>query len=351
MKPACPPRTSSRVGLREIAERAGVSLMTVSLSLRNSPKISLAMRQRIAALADTMGYRPDPQISLLMRHLRRTRAHAIQSFVGLVHLGIEELPREGDRATAFRAAVVKRADALGFGVAEFHAGVAGASLPAILKVVRARGISGLILTARGAVSLDPALDWSRLSVVAASDEVVWPRFHQVSPNHSANALHLLDALRARGYRKVGLVGPREGGVPAAQHFLHPLAWHSEPPVRLVVPAQFSESAYARLLKPWLKKHRPDVIITELPGPVSRLLAHALHHRVPDDLGVVGVGLASADGIAHQEQRPDLIGENAMDLVADMILENEQGIPTHRRTILIDGGFRAGQSLRPLAAVA
>jgi LacI family transcriptional regulator len=351
MKPACYHEPSSRVGLRDIAERAGVSLMTVSLSLRNSPKISLAMRQRIAALAESMGYRPDPQISLLMRHLRQTRTRAIQSFVGLVHLGPVGLPHEGDSATAFREAVVRRAKALGFGVAEFHADDTGSNLPTILKIVRARGIDGLILTAHGAVSLDPALDWSGLSVVAATDEVMWPRFHQVSPNHSANAVHLRDALRARGYRRIGVVRPRDGGVPAAHHLVHPLTWHGEPPVQLEVPAQFSETGFARVLKPWLKKHRPDVLVTELPGPVSRLLAHVLHHRVPGDIGVVGLGLANAEGIAHQEQRPDLIGQNAMDLVGNMILENEHGIPTHRRTILIDGGFRDGESLRPMAAVA
>ena len=71
-----------RVGLRDIASAAGVCLMTVSLSLRGSPKISAATRDRIQHLADEMGYRPDPEISRLMRHLRSSRTS--QGKVGLV---------------------------------------------------------------------------------------------------------------------------------------------------------------------------------------------------------------------------------------------------------------------------
>ncbi|MEO6003373.1 MAG: BsuBI/PstI family type II restriction endonuclease [Opitutus sp.] len=67
------PSVPRRVGLREIASAAGVCLMTVSLSLRGSSKISVDTRNRIQRLAINMGYRPDPEISRLMRHLRSSQ--------------------------------------------------------------------------------------------------------------------------------------------------------------------------------------------------------------------------------------------------------------------------------------
>ncbi|MCS7090978.1 MAG: LacI family transcriptional regulator [Limisphaera sp.] len=47
------------VRLKDIAERAGVSVMTVSKALRNQPDVAEATRQRIHALAREMGYVPD----------------------------------------------------------------------------------------------------------------------------------------------------------------------------------------------------------------------------------------------------------------------------------------------------
>src|ERR1043166_2643110 len=47
------------VRLKDIAERAGVSVMTVSKVLRDAPDISAATKTRIRALARQMGYVPD----------------------------------------------------------------------------------------------------------------------------------------------------------------------------------------------------------------------------------------------------------------------------------------------------
>jgi LacI family transcriptional regulator len=49
----------SMVRLKEVAERAGVSIMTVSKVLRDAPDISAATKSRIRALAQQMGYVPN----------------------------------------------------------------------------------------------------------------------------------------------------------------------------------------------------------------------------------------------------------------------------------------------------
>jgi DNA-binding LacI/PurR family transcriptional regulator len=54
-----PPDTNAkpkgRVSLRDIAAAAGVCLMTVSLSLRDNPKISPTTRERVQKLARELG--------------------------------------------------------------------------------------------------------------------------------------------------------------------------------------------------------------------------------------------------------------------------------------------------------
>jgi len=56
---------------KDIAERAHVSQMTMSLALRDSPVISELTRRRIRAIAEELDYRPDPLVSALMRQRRK----------------------------------------------------------------------------------------------------------------------------------------------------------------------------------------------------------------------------------------------------------------------------------------
>lgn len=59
----------ARVRLKDIAQRAGVSVMTVSKVLRNEPDVSAVTKLRVRALAQEMGYVPD-----LMAQSLRTRS-------------------------------------------------------------------------------------------------------------------------------------------------------------------------------------------------------------------------------------------------------------------------------------
>ena len=47
------------VRLKDIAQKIGVSVMTVSKALRDEPDVSAATRARIKHLAQQMGYVPD----------------------------------------------------------------------------------------------------------------------------------------------------------------------------------------------------------------------------------------------------------------------------------------------------
>src|SRR3954467_7024054 len=57
-----------RVTLAVIAKKAGVHVTTVSLALRNHPRLPETTRQRIHALATQMGYRPDPMLRALVSY-------------------------------------------------------------------------------------------------------------------------------------------------------------------------------------------------------------------------------------------------------------------------------------------
>src|SRR5437763_1467974 len=70
--------------LRDIAAKAGVSVMTVSRALRNHPHLASETRARILQLAERLGYRPNPMVSALMRYRgagRRTPSALALGFI------------------------------------------------------------------------------------------------------------------------------------------------------------------------------------------------------------------------------------------------------------------------------
>jgi len=86
------------IRLKDIAERAGVSVMTVSKVLRDAPDISAATKVRIKALAQQMGYMPDSTAQALRTRTSRFLGVVIPSITNPIFartlLAIEEQAHE-----------------------------------------------------------------------------------------------------------------------------------------------------------------------------------------------------------------------------------------------------------------
>ena len=57
-----------RTTMADIARKAGVHVTTVSLALRNHPRLPASTRERIQALAKELGYVPDPFLRALVTY-------------------------------------------------------------------------------------------------------------------------------------------------------------------------------------------------------------------------------------------------------------------------------------------
>lgn len=69
---------TKRASMREVAERAGVAMSSVSRVLSDHPDVSPAMRDRVLAAVDALGYEPD----LLAQSLRRRETLTIGFAIG-----------------------------------------------------------------------------------------------------------------------------------------------------------------------------------------------------------------------------------------------------------------------------
>src|SRR5450756_494482 len=66
---------AGRVSMHDVAKAVGVSVSAVSLAIKNSRRVSEAMRQKIQDKMQEMGYQPDPMLAALC-HYRRSKASA-----------------------------------------------------------------------------------------------------------------------------------------------------------------------------------------------------------------------------------------------------------------------------------
>ncbi|MEX1043097.1 MAG: LacI family DNA-binding transcriptional regulator, partial [Acidimicrobiia bacterium] len=83
----------ARVTIEKVAERAGVSVATVSRALRGLPNVSPKTRERVVSVAAMLNYRPDPNAARLAAGRTRTIAVGVVAipiwYTGQVISGIE----------------------------------------------------------------------------------------------------------------------------------------------------------------------------------------------------------------------------------------------------------------------
>jgi LacI family transcriptional regulator len=90
----------SKIGLRELARELGVSISTVSKSLRHSHEISADTREKVLRKARELGYHPNPYAGFLRHHKSKTIAIIVPELTNNFFIqaisGAESVARERD---------------------------------------------------------------------------------------------------------------------------------------------------------------------------------------------------------------------------------------------------------------
>ena len=320
--------------------------MTVSLALRNSPEVSAATRRRLHRLAARRGYRPDPTLAKLMHHLRVQRpARFKASLCALKQAWTRERAREWDYVSRLEAGLADRAEALGFGLTvldldEF------AGPGQLQRVLASRGIEGLVLLPlRSPCDLTDRLDWREFAIVTTTPSVSAPRFHGVMPHHFANMLEACGQLRLSGFRRIGLALTQEWEQRVHHRWSGGLAWHNlfggTSPVAPFIDPHAGPNVTPVAFLAWIRRERPDVVLCETfdRAAFSALLAALPARRRPV---VATLNWPNPPAVAGIDQRPERIGEVAVEVVAGMLLRGEKGVPALANTTMVDGVWKTGE---------
>lgn len=333
-----------------IARRLNISKVTVSNAIRGSGRISEGTRARVLKLADELGYRPNPLVTALMSDLRRKRSSRRCTLGFLNFFPGREDWRQHPTFVQFHQGAERRAEELGYRIELHWQGEVGGNNKRLGNILYARGIPGVVLAPLPANTIEIDLDWSRLAVVA-----IGHTFRQFNPhrasNHQFHSIRLaMNKLVEMGLRRIGLVVPKMddekvenawvSGFIAAQ--LH----HGLPAIAPWVSADFS----AQTIIPWIRHQKVEAVVSTNQRPLLWMTADGL--RVPEDVGFVHLDWSKEKGVmAGVDQCSDLVGAAAVDLLIEQLNNNEIGIPKRAKTVLIDGVWHNGPSLKNFAPCA
>jgi len=333
--------------MSDVARRAGVHPATVSRALRNDPRITPAQREKIQRVAAALGYRKNPLVAALMtaRQSRRVSAyHATLAFV-------TRYPK--DRAAFFRSefgqllvGARERALAQGYRVDEFNVHDPALSPSRVTEILQSRGIHGAIIAPLHSIDEPVQLDWTQFASVAIGYSLSRVPISRVSHNHFKGLALATRECRAVGRRRLGLVLPRRVHEKVERRWLAALLLDQADHTLDHVPPLLTDEPDEATFSAWFSRERPDTVFC-LNAPVIQTW---LNHLRPVARGVAVVSLdrRSRDrGVAGIDQDYPQIGATAVDTVIGMLHRNEHGLPAKPLTLLLDGSWIAGASLRPL----
>ncbi len=331
----------------EIAKACGVSSSTVSRALNNHHSIPDSTRQRIRAKAEKLGWRPNPLAAAYMAHLRSTHPPSFKAVLGVIvdypmPNGIADLPSHIHRI--YRG-VEKRAAESGYTTQVFSLQNPDLTSTLLDRTLFHRNIPGFVVTGFNSPgkTLD-GLNWSRYAAVAMGFSMVDPPLHRVATNVMHGFDLVLSKLFRLGYRRLCVATSASYDERTNHGVSFPVCYarqHLQPgrSLEFLVYEESGRNAIP-LIARWLERHRPQVAV----GTWVIDAIQELGWRIPEDIAVVTFDKSPEyPDHAGLDQRYEVSGMVAADVLITEITHNRRGIPTEPVEHLIQGRWLDGPS--------
>ncbi len=343
---------SKKLSMSDLARAAGVSKNTISLALRNDPRISAAVREKVKQLAEQLDYRKNPLVGQLMARLRTDAVNQYKATLAILNAN--------EDAEAFRChptfpryveGCLRRARQQGYGLDEFWLGDPRIDGARLSRVLDSRGIRGVLVVGMAFQNRLPAKFlkvWQEYACVVTGIRTHEPAMHFSCVDHHDLAIQAVENALRLGYRRPALVldervdsvvdGRFSAGVQTAQKHLPP----GRRLAALYTTAQ--ERGQEPAFRRWYTRVRPDVILTLFHTVAGWIQRMGL--KVPEDVGLIQLEWRRDHAHwAGMNQHNDLAGEAAVDMLISMIHNGESGIPVAPRATLIGSSWTDGSTVR------
>ncbi len=271
--------------IKAVAERAGVSVTTVSHALNRPERVTPELRERVTRAAAELGYQPNP----IARSLRTGRTGLVAMIIpDICNPFFPEVTRaaQDELATAGFDTVIYNTDV--------PAGMAPTYLGHYLRQLAPKRFDGAIIA--DPATLDTEGVFERLMVPGVYIGHPFPSvIDYVAVDEYAIGYEATSYLIGRGHRRVAHITGEPRFFSACERrrgYLAALADHGLPEdEQLIYPGTFLRAAGSAGIRRLLSLDRPPTAVfvaSDVMAIAALGTAYDLGLRVPDDLAIIGV---------------------------------------------------------------
>ncbi len=336
---------------KQIATESGCHHSTVSLALRNDPRLPLATREHIQGVARRLGYRPNPLLSLLMSRVQRGNVN-YRGTLAYMHT----VPRKSPLLQAlvhrnYIAGARQRASEFGYSLDELYLGpeeIRSSRVPAMLK---ARGIMGVVvehLPCEWCPDRRLPVDLSEFATASLGVPLASPMIHYVASDQYMRPILAAREVLALGYRRPGLVLYAAFDSNMA-HRCSAGFWsvqaHTEGIARVPI-CHLRNDSEREILSAWLSDNQPDVLLVSNDRVIR--MVRSLGRKIPQELGAVCLDrlpVPQHEGIAGVYGNAEYVGMGAVEMVVSQLHRGDVGPPPRTTSYLISSSWVPGKSVR------
>ena len=338
---------------KDLAKATGLNQSTVSLALRNDPRVNEETRIRVIRAARDLGYKKDPMMSALAAYRDGLHKTSHQGTLAWLHDSrLQRLENYKDSVWEhYLAGARKRADEHGYKLEVFELPKNRKEHHRLSDILFHRGIEGVFLPPQYIKDEAPDFDWKHFAVVTFGWSVIKPHFHSISPNHFQNATLLVENFQTLGYRRIaGLIANTTLDWQHLQlwsHGIETTARKGMPNGKAIPTFHLNPKSGSQIasLQRWFLKYRPDALGINLEhiDYITEVLDE-MKIQVPEDIALALTFRPSKETrLAGIYENSPFLGEAAADLIVGTLRRREYGTPQVRRMLQIEGVWQAGSS--------
>jgi LacI family transcriptional regulator len=215
------------------------------------------------------------------------------------------------------------------------------------RILNARGIRGAIILPRIRYHTTRFhLDWNNLAVLEIGRTIRKPlNLHRVERAIYYQLVRALHLLKKAGYRRIGLaIKPGEDsdrwGIYSAAYLMYRQKVSGLPPL----PILGSCGPWTKkTLEKWMCRYKPDVLVIDEYSWVCDWLKDC-GYQWPRDVSIFSTNARGTDLAGFF---PDIVslGKAAVDMVSVLLENNELGLPSQPRNLLLNDVWQKGNSLK------
>ena len=320
--------------------------MTVSLALREHCSVARQTQLRIKAVAESIGYVPDPMLSGLSAYRMARRPMAYHANIGWINGWVPPSALYQAEFQRYYAGAAERCRELGYGLEELRLSEINFDFSRLERMLRAKGISGLLIPPSQIARQMLNLDLSRFSAVRFGYSYKHPVLHTVTNAQFRTVQSTVHHVAALGYRRVGIVMNHDSDDRTGCNFLGGFVAGQEVfPKKDRIAPFYPKNYFSENLdefRRWVRKYRVDCVIAN--GYWYFFQKSGI--RAPEDVGYADMQLDNQNtAITGMHQNGFRIGAAAVDLLTGMVQRGETGIPLTPTHLHIEGFWFDGSTTR------